>query len=85
MVKPKVGLPELNNLLIQRLHDVIGTTDDAEALLNLTEAVAKLNSSFRNNSRVGEDEISPEEVLAQEEHSAFASCAEGEVLDGNQP
>lgn len=73
-------LKDVNDLLLQQLYDVIGNTTEPEALLNLTESVAKLNSSFKNNDQVAEKEVSEEEKLAKEEMDMFSSCAEGEVV-----
>lgn len=73
-------LKDVNDLLLQQLYDGIGATSDSEQLLNFTEAVAKLNSSFKNNDQVAEKEMSEEERLAKEEMDMFSSCAEGEVV-----
>lgn len=76
-------LKDVNALLLGQLYDGIsGTTNSAE-LLEFTEAVAKLNASFRNNDQVGEKELSEEELLAAQEKQAFSGCAEAEVVDGN--
>lgn len=78
-------LEDVNNILLQNLYDgIAGSGGDAEALLNFTEAVAKLNASSKNNDKLSSN-VSEEERIAQEEKDAFASCAEGEVIDGNQP
>ncbi len=73
-------LKDVNDLLLQQLYDVIGDTTGSEELLNLTEAVAKLNSSFKNNDQVAERELSEEERRAEEEKGFFSACAEAEVL-----
>lgn len=73
-------LKDVNDLLLQHLYDGIADTIDSEELLNFTEAVAKLNSSFKNNDQVAEKEVSEEERLAKEEKDLFSSCAEGEVV-----
>lgn len=79
-------LDDVNNLLLQNLYDSIAhCSDDSEALLNYTEAVAKLNVSFRNNDKLSSPEKDDQEKFAQEEKDNFASCAEAEIIDGNQP
>lgn len=82
---PNRTLEDVNNILLQNLYDgIIESGGDAEALLNYTEAVAKLNASSKNNDKLSNN-INEGERIAQEEKDAFASCAEGEVVDGNQP
>lgn len=84
MTRANRSLKDVNDILLQQLYDgIAGSKGESEALLNFTEAVAKLNSSFRNNDQVAEKEISEEERIAQEEKDLFSSCAEGEVIDGN--
>lgn len=76
-------LEDVNNILLQNLYDGIsGSAGDSEALLNFTEAVAKLNASSKNNDKLSSS-VNEEERIAQEEKDAFASCAEGEVVSGN--
>lgn len=76
-------LKDVNDLLLGQLYDGISATTSSEELLNFTEAVAKLNSSFKNNDQVAEKEISEEELHAQQDKEAFAACAEAEIVDGN--
>lgn len=83
MSRANRSLKDVNDLLLQQLYDGIGATADSEELLNFTEAVAKLNSSFKNNDQVAEKELSEEELHAQEDREAFAACAEAEIVDGN--
>lgn len=76
-------LEDVNNILLQNLYDGISNSGgNAEALLNFTEAVAKLNASSKNNDKLSNN-MSEEERIAQEEKDAFASCAEGEVVSGD--
>lgn len=56
----KADLNRLNDHLIERLDQVILSTENAEDLLNLTEAVAKLNASFRNNNQLVQPETEEE-------------------------
>lgn len=82
-IEARRTLEDVNNILLQNLYDGIsGASGDSEALLNFTEAVAKLNASSKNNDKLSSS-VSEEERIAQEEKDAFASCAEGEVVSGN--
>lgn len=77
-------LEDVNNILLQNLYDGISEcSGDSEALLNYTEAVAKLNASSKNNDKLSKPELNEEERFAQEEKDNFASCAEAEVVNGN--
>lgn len=80
---PLHSLKEVNDLLLNHLYDQISGTNNTSELVELTEAVAKLNSSFKNNGQIAEDRVSEEERLAQEEKDNFASCAEGEIISGD--
>lgn len=85
MTEAKVSLKDVNDILLQQLYDGIAASEgDSEALLNFTEAVAKLNASSKNNDKLETHELSEEERLAEEDKDMFASCAEAEILDGNQ-
>lgn len=81
--QPLRSLQDVNNILLQKLYTNICSSDSAEDLLNYTEAVAKLNSSFKNNDQVGQKELSEAELRDKEESSLFSSCAEGDIIDGN--
>lgn len=78
-------LEDVNNILLQNLYDGISASaGDSEKLLNFTEAVAKLNASSKNNDKLSKSELSDEERFAQEDKDNFSSCAEAEIVDGNQ-
>lgn len=83
MIHANRTLKDVNDILLQHLYDGIADTLDSEELLNFTEAVAKLNTSSKNNDQLADNELSEEARIAQEEKDAFASCAEGEVVSGN--
>lgn len=68
----KITLNQLNAHLIERLDEVIRCTKDPEALLNLTEAVAKLNASSRNNNQLERPETE-EERQAKEVANLFGA------------
>lgn len=79
------GRPTLNDLnthLIERLDEVIRSTTNAEALLSLTEAVAKLNASSRNNNQLERPETD-EERQAKEVANLFGDeLGEAAVIQG---
>ena len=77
--KPKqVSLEELNAKLRNRLNNLI---DDAgaEDILQITEAIAKLNSSYKGNSQFG-DPLSDEEKQEQEQKELLGNILNGEEV-----
>lgn len=80
MAEGTVSLAEVNNLLLQQLYDNIGNTDNSVELLNYTEAVAKLNASFRNNDQIAG--VKEEGQVDKEISQAFSGCQEAVVEDG---
>lgn len=81
MAKANRSLKDVNDILLQQLYDGIAASEgNSEALLNFTEAVAKLNASSKNNDQLADNEMSEEERIAQEDKEAFASCAEVDIV-----
>lgn len=72
------SLEEVNAHLLERLDELIQDADP-EAILNIANALAKLNASSRNNDlvavRVGEAE-----QQAKKEQEMFGHLKEGELL-----
>lgn len=77
------SLSDVNNKLLEQLYDTICESSEPEQLLSLTEAVAKLNASSRNNDLVAARGMSEEEVRAEEDKAMFSRLAEGEIVDGD--
>lgn len=77
------SLSDVNNKLLEQLYDTICGSSEPEQLLSLTEAVAKLNASSRNNDLVATKSMSEEEIRAEEDKAMFSRLAEGEIVDGN--
>lgn len=77
------SLSDVNNKLLEQLYDTICASSEPEQLLSLTEAVAKLNASSRNNDLVATKSMSEEEIRAEEDKAMFSRLAEGEIVDGN--
>ena len=77
--KPKeVSLKEVNEKLLKRLNDLI---DDAgaEDILQITESIAKLNSSYKGNSQFGEP-LSDEEKIEKEQRELLGDILQGEEV-----
>lgn len=70
-------LDEVNSNLLCRLNALIDQADGDE-LLRLTEVVAKLNASWKNNDQFGRPE-SEEERKDREQREIFGSVLEGDV------
>lgn len=73
--KDKPTLSDVNERLLSRLYQVI---DDAgpEDLLQITEAIAKLNASYKGNNQFG-DPLSAEEQLEKQQQEMFKNIIEG--------
>lgn len=81
MAEGRPSLADVNSLLLRQLYDNISESTDSAELLNFTEAVAKLNASFRNNDRVSGAE---EDGNADREISeAFLGCQEAVIENGD--
>lgn len=83
MSEPLRSLSDVNNKLLEQLYDTICESSEPEQLLSLTEAVAKLNASSRNNDLVAARGLSEEELRAEEERAMFSGLAEAEVTSGD--
>lgn len=64
--------------MISSLND-----DDTEGLLDITEAVAKLNSSFRNNDKLSQPKTEQEEVNAAVRSKFSSRLKEAQIVDGD--
>ena len=74
--KPRksLSLSEVNEKLLRRLDDLIENagTDD---LVKITEAIAKLNSSYKSNNQFG-DPVSDEERMERERKDLLSNIME---------
>lgn len=68
-------LDEVNSALLERLYEMIKTADP-EYILDITEAVAKLNSSWKGNNQFAVPET------AEERDEREKSAILGELLKG---
>ena len=74
----EVTLKEVNEKLLKRLNELI---DDAgaEDILQITESIAKLNSSYKGNTQFGEP-LSEEERLEKEQKDLLGNILTGEEV-----
>ena len=73
-----VTLEEVNENLLRRLNELIEGAS-ADELLDITDSVAKLNASRRNNDQLGRPET-PEEKIAREQREMFGTVLNGETI-----
>ena len=74
-----VTLEEVNENLLKRLNDLIKDAEP-DQILDITEAVAKLNSSRKNSDQFNRPET-PEERTEREQREMFGSVLSGEVVN----
>ena len=74
--KPRksLSLSEVNEKLLRRLDNLIENADTDE-ILKITEAIAKLNSSYKSNNQFGEP-ISDEERMERERKDLLSNIME---------
>lgn len=70
-----VTLDELNDNLIERLNELVNSAQ-AEDILSITEAVAKLNASRRNSDQFARPQTEEEKLKAEQ------AAVLGEVIGG---
>lgn len=70
-----VTLDELNDNLITRLNELVSNAE-AEDILSITEAVAKLNASRRNSDQFVKPQSEEERLKAEQ------AAVLGEVING---
>lgn len=75
-----VTLEELNANLLNKLNRLVDDSD-SENILEITEAVAKLNASLRNNNQFTQPET-PEEKMARQQQEVFGDVLKGEIVEG---
>lgn len=72
-----VTLEEVNQNLLERLNVLIDEAETADEMLKLTESIAKLNSSFRNNDQFMRPETADERA-ERESREALAKAINGQ-------
>lgn len=73
-----VTLEEVNENLLKRLNELIENAS-ADEILDITDSVAKLNTSRRNSDQFARPET-PEERVEREQKEIFGSVLNGEVV-----
>lgn len=73
-----ITLEEVNENLLKRLNELIEGAS-ADEILDITDSVAKLNASRRNNDQLSRPET-PEEKTEREQREMFGSVLNGEVV-----
>lgn len=69
-------LEEVNQNLLERLNALIDEAETADEMLKFTEAIAKLNASFRNNDQFMRPETADEKA-ERESREALAKAING--------
>lgn len=72
-----MSLEEVNQNLLERLNALIDEADTAEEMLKLTESIAKLNASFRNNDQFMRPETADERA-ERESREALTKAINGQ-------
>ena len=73
-----VTLEEVNENLLKRLNELIENAS-ADEILDITDSVAKLNTSRRNSDQFARPET-PEERMEREQKEMFGNVLKGEVV-----
>lgn len=69
----QITVTDLNEKLLERLYFLIENANSSDDILSLTEAVAKYNTSIRNNN-----------VLEREEAPSEFDTTLGEIIGGSK-
>ena len=69
----QITVTDLNEKLLERLYFLIANANSSDDILSLTEAVAKYNTSIRNNN-----------VLEREEAPSEFDTTLGEIIGGSK-
>lgn len=73
LIPKQITVTDLNEKLLERLYFLIENTNSSDDILSLTEAVAKYNTSIRNNN-----------VLEREEAPSEFDMTLGEIIGGSK-
>ena len=73
----KVTLSDVNDRLLEKLMEMIEGTATAEEILQITDSVSKLNSSYKGNDKFGVPE-SDSDRLDREQRETL-----GQILSGD--
>lgn len=78
-------LDTVNANLLRKLNSMIESVpeDNTEALLNVVEAVAKLNASSKNNDKLGQPKTEQEKIDEELAKRFKDRLGEAQVIDGS--
>lgn len=78
-------LETVNQNLLRKLNNMLDTLndDDTQGILDITEAVAKLNGSFRNNDKLSQPVSEREQVNSAVKSKFGARLGEAIIVDGD--
>lgn len=79
-------LETVNQNLLRKLNNVIDSLDETDTvgLLNITESVAKLNASSRNNDKLSQPKTEKEEANSVVRSMFGSKLSEAQVVDGEE-
>lgn len=80
----EISLDDVNAAILRRLYDSICRAESTSELVELTEAVAKLNTSFKNNDSLGmnADVVSNSKKADREQLEVLRKLAEPNPQEG---
>lgn len=80
----EISLDDVNAAILRRLYDSICRAESTDELVGLTEAVAKLNTSFKNNDSLGmnADIAASSKMADREQLEALRKLAEPDPQEG---
>ena len=80
----EISLDDVNAAILRRLYDSICRAESTGELVELTEAVAKLNTSFKNNDSLGinADAVSNSKKADREQLEVLRKLAEPNPQEG---
>lgn len=78
------SLETVNQNLLKKLNNMVESLEesDTQGLLDITEAVAKLNGSFRNNDKLSQPKTEQEETNSAVRSKFGARLKEAQIVDG---
>lgn len=80
----EISLDDVNAAILRRLYDSICRAESTDELVGLTEAVAKLNTSFKNNDSLGmsADNVASSKKADREQLEVLRKLAEPGPQEG---
>lgn len=79
-MRSKVTLEDVNDKLLEKLNRLIDNAS-SEEILDITEAVAKLNSSYRGNQSFSKPETEDERLAREQKDVLLEALKKGPTSD----